>query len=245
MPRANRYFLEGHAVHITHRCHDRKRLFRSRQDRTAYREKLREHFSRSESKILGYAITRNHVHLLVMPTSKLDLSSLMQKVQGEFAQAYNAKHDRTGAFWTDRYHSTMIETDTHLWKCLRYIDLNMVRAGVVDHPDAWDWCGYSELIGKRTRYCLIDLNWWLHWAGVDSLEEFQASYETWVEEGIASKEVLCRDDRWTESIAVGSKRFVDRFEDAFDHRIELKYERRQDNTWTVRETGEAYRTENR
>ena len=68
----------------------------------------------------------------------------MQLVQGQHAQAYNRRRNRHGAFWEDRYHATMIEEGVHLWRCLAYIDLNMVRTGVVEHPREWEWTGYNE-----------------------------------------------------------------------------------------------------
>ena len=54
--------------------------------------------------------------------------------------------------WEDRYHCTMIEPGEHLWKCMVYIELNMVRAGVVRHPEQWPWCSYQEWMGQRERY---------------------------------------------------------------------------------------------
>ena len=73
----------------------------------------------------------------------------MQSLEGDFAQFYNRRKGRQNAFWGDRYHATMIESGEHLWGCLLYIDLNMVRAGVVDHPKDWPWTGYQELMGHR------------------------------------------------------------------------------------------------
>jgi putative transposase len=52
---------------------------------------------------------------------------------------------------------TVVETGTHFWNCMRYIDLNMVRARVVGHPTEWPWCGYQEISGRRRRYRILDL----------------------------------------------------------------------------------------
>ena len=59
------------------------------------------------------------------------------------------RKSRKGAYWEDRYHATAIEADKHLLQCLVYIDLNMVRAGVVDHPSEWGFCGYNEIVAPR------------------------------------------------------------------------------------------------
>jgi REP element-mobilizing transposase RayT len=55
-------------------------------------------------------------------------------VSPEFVQEFNNRRNRKGAFWQDRYHATAVESRNHLMECIVYIDLNMVRAGVVNHP---------------------------------------------------------------------------------------------------------------
>jgi putative transposase len=156
MPRANRYILGGRLYHVTHRCHNRAFLLKFQRDRDAYRAMLRARLTPLEVSLFGYCLTSNHVHLLLTAASKEVLAALMQSLAGDFAQAYNIRKKRSGAFWGDRYHATLVESDRHLWNCLRYIDLNMVRAGAVKHPRDWAWCGYHELVGLRTRYRLID-----------------------------------------------------------------------------------------
>jgi putative transposase len=62
----------------------------------------------------------------------------MQLISGRTAQEYNQRKSRKGAFWEDRYFATAVGTDRHLIRCLVYVDLNMVRAGAVDHPSQWN-----------------------------------------------------------------------------------------------------------
>ena len=69
----------------------------------------------------------------------------IQLVAGRTAQEYNRRKNRNGALWQDRYHATAISSDRHLIQCIVYIDLNMVRAGVVAHPSEWDYGGYNEI----------------------------------------------------------------------------------------------------
>ncbi len=64
----------------------------------------------------------------------------------------NQRKGRKGAFWEDRYHATAVATDEHLMGCLAYIDLNMVRAGVVNHPSGWEMSGYNEIQNPPERY---------------------------------------------------------------------------------------------
>jgi putative transposase len=88
-----------------------------------------------------------------------------------------------------------------------YIDLNMVRAGVVPHPSEWPFCGYHEILNTRQRYTLIDHESLTDLFNISSKEELRKTYRGWVEESLETwgRE---RQPRWTKSIAVGDEGFV-------------------------------------
>jgi putative transposase len=88
--------------------------------------------------VLNYVVTCNRSHLSVKDTGRDVISQSIQLIAGRTAQEYNQRKNRQGAFWEDRYHATAIEIDEHLHRCVVYIDLNMVRAGVVNHPGEWN-----------------------------------------------------------------------------------------------------------
>ena len=85
-------------------------------------------------RVLNYVVTSSHIHLLAADQGEGEIARSMQLVAGRVAQEYNLRKNRKGAFWEDRYHATSVATDEHLFRCLLYIDFNMVRAGVVKHP---------------------------------------------------------------------------------------------------------------
>ncbi len=103
-------------------------------DRDGYRAKLREHLPQFEVALLDYCITFNHVHLLLDAEERMQISGLMRMVAGEFARAYNRRKARSNAFWGDNFHATLVEDGIYLWRCLCYIELNMVRCRRVAHP---------------------------------------------------------------------------------------------------------------
>ena len=82
--------------------------------------------------VLDYMVTSNHIHLIVKDTGRGVIAQSMQLIAGRTAQEYNQRKARGGAFWEGRYHATAIEADEHLHRCLVYIHLNMVPAGVVE-----------------------------------------------------------------------------------------------------------------
>jgi len=239
MPRGNRYILPGYVYHLTHRCHNRSFLFKFVRDRTEYRRRLREAVREFGISILTYNITSNHTHLFIRAKDVESMSAFMQKLEGEFAECYNLRKKRSGAFWGGRYWCTMVETGSYVRNCMRYIDLNMVRAGVVRHPGDWKWCGYSELVGERQRYRLLDMAEVLSLWEYDSVEDFKADYRRAIQEAL-EKRLLSREPHWTESIAVGSETFVKGVGEDTSNRIKLSYEEAGRSQWVVREARAPY-----
>ena len=189
--------------------------------------------------MLTYCITSSHVHfLLTNRGSNESVSRFMQDVQGRFAQAYNRRKNRRGAFWSDRYHATMIDGGAYLWRCMRYIDMNMVRAGVVDHPSDWAWCGFQELSGARLRYRVLGMDELCRRTNQQDEHAVRTWYCQWVDEA-TDNEVGVRNPQWTGSIAVGSKPFVYSIGNQMNSRNELDVEETAAG-WVLREGRASY-----
>lgn len=137
---------------------------------------------------------------------------MVQLVAGRVAQEYNQRKYRRGAFWEDRYHATAIETGSHLWRCLIYVDLNMVRAGVVRHPAEWEFSGYHEIVGSKKRNTILDRRAMLKLLELNSLDVLESQYQEKTEEALALDRQV-REKRWTKSLAVGGRNFVTGFQD--------------------------------
>ena len=210
MPRAHRYFLPNHVWHITHRCHKKEFLLKFAKDRANWIKWLFEARKRFGLEILNYVVTSNHIHLLVYGDEQREIiPNSMQLVAGRCGQAYNTRKDRKGAFWEDRYHATAVSTDSHLVRCLLYIDFNMVRAGVVDHPAQWPHGGYHEILEPGSRYRIIARTRLTDLLGLEREEDLAATYAGWIERAL--KERASREPFWSNSIAVGNHGFVDQF----------------------------------
>jgi len=236
MPRANRYILPGYIYHLTHRCHDRKFLLRFRLDRNEYVSRLRLAALKHRISLLGFCVTCNHVHLLVICDHLGDLSRFMQQLEGEFAVCFNLRKHRSGAFWGERFHCTMVDGGDHLWNCLRYIDLNMVRAGIVSHPQQWPWCGYNEIVGNRKRYRLLDIERLSELLGLSGGKSSLAEiHQKRILESVQNKR-LNREAIWTESIAVGSEAFAKEIMDKNRKRKKLQLETTENGAWFIRES---------
>lgn len=158
MPRANCYFIPDYTWHITHRCHKQEFLLKFVRDRKKWISWLYEAKKRFGLIVFNFTVTSNHIHLLVRDTGKAVIPKSMQLIAGKTAQQYNYRKKRKGAFWEDRYHATAVDSGEHLFRCLVYIDMNMVRAGVAKHPHDWTTGGYHEIQNPRDRYSIINHN---------------------------------------------------------------------------------------
>lgn len=137
-----------------------------------------------------------------------EIARAMQLIAGRTAQEFNQRKARKGAFWEDRYHATAVDSGEYLARCMAYIDLNMARAGVVQHPGEWPVGGYAEIQNPPLRYSVIDYRALLDVLGLSDIDQLQRACRAWVDEGLRSTQQI-RDGVWTESLAVGRPEFVE------------------------------------
>ena len=208
MPRANRHFIPNQVWHLTQRCHKKQWLLRFNIDKRAWMRWLFESRRRYGLSVLNYVVTSNHIHLLVFDQGQGEIARSMQLLAGRTGQEYNVRKQRQGSFWQDRYHATAVQCDTHLHRCLTYIDLNMVRAGVVEHPATWTYGGYAEIQAPRERYGRIDHYRLLDLLGLQTTEQLQVSRQMAIAEAL-KESCLQRNPIWTESVAVGSEQYLE------------------------------------
>ena len=159
--------------------------------------------------VLNYVVTSNHIHLLIKDTGGSVIPKSLQLIAGRTAQEFNNRKGRRGAYWEDRYHATAVESNEHLLKCIVYIDLNMVRAGVVSHPSEWLQGGYREIQSPPTRYRIIDIASLMKLCGIENISELQRLHSQWVAHQLDTS-INKREASWTESIAVGSESYIEK-----------------------------------
>jgi putative transposase len=240
VPRAHRHYLPGCIWHITHRCHKKEFLLKFEKDRNRWLYWLFEARKRYNTSVLDYTVTSNHIHLLLLDNGGRDvIPETLQLIAGRTGQEYNQRKNRKGAFWEDRYHATAVEKDDHLIKCLVYIDLNMVRTGVVGHPSEWPWSGYNEIQKPRERYTLVDRARLKDLLNMSDDRDLSDHHRQWVDEAL-KEDRRQREDSWTESVAVGSKEFVERTRQQLGMRAKGRKIAERDGGFELRETGVSY-----
>jgi putative transposase len=205
MARAKRHYLPGYIWHITHRCHKKEFLLKFPRDRRRWIEWLYQAKKRYQNlSVLNYMVTSNHIHLLVFDNDgQNDIPDSIRLIAGRTAQEYNIRKSRKGAFWEDRYHATAVENNQYLRQCITYIDMNMVRAGIVKHPSEWKFCGFNEIQSPKKRKGIIAFHCLMELLKFENYTDLKDAHFKWSDSAIEDDSSK-RESRWTQSIAVGT-----------------------------------------
>ncbi len=175
-----------------------------------YRKYLFEATQRFNVSVLTYVVTSNHTHLLVATgdRGRPEVSEALQYVHGEIGQHYNIARRREGSFWSNRFHATWVQRGVHLRRCLFYIDMNMVRAGMVDHPAEWVHSSAHELASSRRRYRIVARARLLERLEVENWAAYRRWYDASLAEILARQLFAERQPFWSQSVAVGDAGWV-------------------------------------
>ena len=239
MARANRHYIPHCVWHITHRCHKKEFLLKFSRDKKRWMAWLYEAKKRFGLRILNYVVTSNHIHLLVVGSGEDAIPNSIQLIAGRTAQEFNQRKKRKGAFWEDRYHATAVDTDDHLIRCMVYMDLNMVRAGVIKHPAEWPFGGYQEIQQGPGRYSRVDVKALMHLCGIPDKEGLRLAHRQWLEEGLRNYTGK-REAFWTESVAVGNEKFVRNIKEQLGYRGKGRRMRESEEGFELRESLASY-----
>ena len=149
MPRRPRVHLDGIPLHIVQRGHNREPCFFGEEDYYTYLHWLGEALKDTTCSLHAYALMTNHVHLLLTPKKAVTVPKLVISLGRRYVQYINRQYRRTGTLWDSRYKSSLIQAETYLLTCMRYIELNPVRAALVDDPANYRWTSYrSNALGQ-------------------------------------------------------------------------------------------------
>ncbi len=143
MPRKLRFYVPGAPVHAVQRGHNRSAVFFDDLDYLEYLRCLKQAADGCDCKIHAYALMTNHVHLLLTPRCADSVGRLFQALGRQYVRYVNEIYQRHGSLWEGRYKCNVIESQEYFLSCMRYIELNPVRAGMVDHPAKYRWSSFE------------------------------------------------------------------------------------------------------
>jgi putative transposase len=149
MPRSKRIVIPGIPHHIVQRGNHRMNVFLDDNDRLVFLRMLSEVSAQHGLINLGYSLMTNHEHLVAIPKEESSLARALRDLLGPYAAYFNRKYGLNGRLWQGRFYSTILDEE-HFWAVLRYIELNPVRAGMVQWAEQYPWssaaahCGLVE-----------------------------------------------------------------------------------------------------
>jgi len=185
MARRQRIIISNYPHHIILRGNNKTFIFHSDTDRRTFIRCLLQAKLKTNSKIYAYCLMPNHVHLLIEPAEKNEISLIIQSLGRKYVQYFNRRYKRTGTLWEGRYKSSPVSKDKYLLACSRYIELNPVRAEIVSEPGEYQWSSFGfraegkpdELLDEDDVYSKLGA----------TPEERRLAYKRWVE-GVLTNE---------------------------------------------------------
>ncbi len=217
MPRLHRIAPLGIPQHIIQRGNNRQVCFASDQDMAVYANYLDEYSKTFSVAIHSWVFMTNHVHLLVTPYQEHAISNMMQAVGRRYVRYFNRKHQRSGTLWEGRFKSSLVQSETYLLQCQRYIELNPVRAGMVNDPADYVWSSYRcHAFGKAVKMSTPHTEYL--GLGESSLERqgvYRSLFRTYVDDELLDDIRMALN----KGLALGEDRFKDEIERLYGRRV--------------------------
>jgi putative transposase len=142
MPRRPRIVLPGVPLHLIQRGNNRQACFYVEDDYRFYLEWLQTYARDSGCAVHAFVLMTNHVHLLLTSSTAGGAGAMMKRLGQRYVQYVNRTYRRSGTLWEGRFRSCLTQEESYVLGCYRYIELNPVRAGVVEHPGEYRWSSY-------------------------------------------------------------------------------------------------------
>lgn len=149
MARLPRLTAPGLPHHLIQRGNNRQATFVDEVDCERYLRELGDLAPSHGLALHAYVLMPNHVHLLATPSERESLAKVMQALGRRYVRWFNDRHRRTGTLWEGRFRSTVVDSERYLLACMRYIEMNPVRGGLVGEPDRYRWSSYPHHAGLR------------------------------------------------------------------------------------------------
>lgn len=144
MPRKPRFYLPDIPVHVVQRGNCRRAVFYCREDYERYLDWLEKGADKYGCQLHAYVLMTNHVHLLMTPDSRESVSKTIQFVGRNYVTYINRRYHKSGTLWEGRHKGCLVAEDGYFLTCMRYIELNPVRAGMVRQPEGYCWSSFRD-----------------------------------------------------------------------------------------------------
>jgi len=219
MPRVGRVVLPNHPHHVVQRGHNRQVVFADARDFEYYLADLRELKEALGLRVYAYCLMTNHVHLLLSPgDTPASLGQLMKALAARMTRYRNKLEGRSGTLWESRYKSSVVQSDTYLLACSRYIELNPVRALIVSRAENYPWSSYRLRVVEPAENNWLDVDPCFEALGTTEVAR-RDRYKEFVAQVAPSGELDLFRSALQRGQLTGASRFVDEIEQITGLRI--------------------------
>ncbi|MFL0803128.1 MAG: transposase [Agarilytica sp.] len=216
MARKPRLYLEGCAQHVIQRGNNRDVCFYAEADYAFYLDALKDASIKYGVAVHAFVLMTNHVHMLVTPADRCGVSKMMQALGRDYVRYINITYKRTGSLWEGRFKSCLVNSDRYFLTVSRYIELNPLRAGMVNHPGEYPWSSYRysgmgikiKLI--QPHMCYLDLGK----TGASRVLAYRKLFDNELNKEELGDIRLSTQKEWV----IGSKKFRDQIEVALQRK---------------------------
>lgn len=216
MARLPRFFVNGETLHVIQRGNNRIPIFSAKHDYLFFLDCLQRASMEHGLVIHAYVLMSNHLHVLASPRHEASLPKTFQSVGRRYVQHFNHAYKRTGTLWEGRYRATLIDSERYLLTCMRYIELNPVRAGMVDHPADYPWSSYRANTAEARTSLVVPHELYLRLG--QSTEERRHAYEQLFQGQLPEMDVDAIRDATQKAWVLGNDPFRTRIEALADRR---------------------------
>jgi len=217
MARLPRIDPAGIPEHVIQRGNNRQACFKQGQDYAIYANYLAQYADEFSVSIHAWVFMTNHVHLLLTPSFRGGVSKMMQALGRRYVRYFNRRNQRSGTLWEGRFRASLVESERYFLTCQRYIELNPVRAGMVEGPSRYRWSSYHcHALGEQ---------WKMHSPHEQYLNLHQdtearlAVYRELVSEKIDTRLIDETRAAVNKGLALGSDRFKEEIEALYGRRV--------------------------
>ncbi|MBU0503557.1 MAG: transposase, partial [Candidatus Omnitrophica bacterium] len=215
MARRPRLFVSDVPYHVVQRGNNKIPIFLADQDYRIFLDTLQEAKTKHPCFIYSYCLMPNHFHLLIEPKEDNNVSLLIKLLGAKYVRYINKNYERSGTLWEGRFKCSLIDKELYFLTCLRYIEMNPVRAGIVNSPELYRWSSYRvRAVGERSF--IVDMDHWYDNLGSNA-EERQNKYRQFFQNSISDSALQLLREMTNKNGIVGSVNFKTRVEQ-FVHR---------------------------
>jgi putative transposase len=217
MARLPRLIVPNQPHHVIQRGNNRQHIFLDDEDYLNFLKWMREAARLFKVAIHAFVLMPNHIHLLVSPGDTSGLAKMMQWIGRYYVPYFNGKYQRVGTLWQGRYKATVIDSERYFMVCCRYIELNPVRAHIVQTPGEYRWSSFAHHAGIAVDPYLTDHP--VYWALGNTPFDRQAAYKQLMEQALTSKDVVEIAEATDKGWVLGSEKFKQGLEKQTNRRV--------------------------